>query len=1364
VKEPIRVGLLVDTLLARYQVRLFTGALRVARARGAHLIGFQGRFLRIEGDETANFDGSFLFDLAVPPAIDGLVVVSNILSTAIGAHVVRALCVRSGVPVVSIGELEGFPHVDVDGSSGLRVVVEHLISDHGLRRIGFIRGTAGNPDSSSRELVFRDTMTRLGVAVAEELMLPGDFMEPSGASAVRQLLDERRVPPSTVEALVAANDQMAVGAVHELSTRHIRVPEDIAVVGFDDDEFARNCSPPLTTVAQPVEGLGQRAVELVLDRLAGRPIPDRSVLGSEPRFRASCGCRMSRPRSLPPIDPPVSLAVALGHAEPVALRRLEALLGTGLDAGGIQALVRALLATSDAHERAALLAFEQAILRSAELGVDPLRWDEVIAPFAEGVEQFAQSHAADGHAHRRRLGRAQLLVNEVAARTQALSRMYVLQQANAMRVLGSTLVCSRSMRSLGNVLNAGLSGLGVRYCCVCLFVPGTDPPMARVVAHYAATKRGSTEMVYADAQIWRSLPPSQPPSRGEEPAMFPADELFPAYAAPRGGARDLLAFPLVFAEAALGYAVFDTPQDFENAWLLEGVAGHLSSALYSMMTAEDLRGARELAERASAAKSEFVAMMSHEVRTPLTAITGHLDLCLRTNLERDQRNHLKRARNASRALLGIVDDILDFSKIEARRLDLEAVKFELDDVLEQVIGSCALSASSKGIEFVIDVGSDVPETLVGDPLRLGQVLINLVGNAIKFSPHGHVLLRIEALARDDAGGVTLRVSVTDTGIGMGPDELERVFLPFTQADSSTTRRYGGTGLGLAISKSLVDIMGGELRAESSPGRGSTFSFVARFGDGASPRADNDGPRMRVLIVEDSEPQARALARRLEALGYEVWVVGTAADALHKLYASPLDTPFDFVLADHGLPDGNGLELLERIGRANGVAPPALIAMGPVNAPFLSLDRLWRHGIVASLAKPFSGSSVRSAMRHARRLSPSSMLPTRDDYNDGIDGLRLDGRRVLVAQDSAIGLEVVRSLLERAGATVDFADDGQKAIEALGRHRYDAILMDIHMPRVDGIAATRAIRSDPRHGQIPIIAVTASARVEDRDRCFTAGMTDFLTSPVDPRRLLTAIEDGIGARQAAGLDGPAGRSIAPGAFGAGRDASRRGATEPPGGRPSGVELEIEIALARVGGRADLYRRLLERFMVDHETSAAQVHRALEQSDFRAAAMLVHSLAAAAGNIGAMRLHHAAQALDSELRRPAATSAGEPGADPLTGALAEFELAHAAIRSAVRNAIAAFAAERPAPRESPLLASVVGRLEGLLAAHDTAAVECVETLREALADRSSAIAPMQRLETSVHAYDFEQAGRDLRAVVAMFPAHTDSRPPPPPPRRP
>jgi signal transduction histidine kinase/DNA-binding response OmpR family regulator/HPt (histidine-containing phosphotransfer) domain-containing protein len=1368
VNEPIRLGLLVDTLLARYQVRLFTGAIRGARARGAHIIGFQGRFLRIEGAETASFDGSFLFGLAAAPAVDGLVVVSNILSTAIGADAVRAFSARSGVPVVSIGELPGFPHLDVDASNGLRAVVEHLVTDHGLRRIGFVRGNTGNPDSSSRERVFREVMHRLGVPVSEELILPGDFMEPSGSSAVRLLLDERRISPAAIDALVCANDQMAVGAVQELAVRRIRVPGDVAVVGFDDDEFARNCSPPLTTVYQPVERLGERAVELLLEQLAGRAISDRTVFASEPRIRSSCGCRIRRARSLPPIDPPSSLAIALNHAEPVALARLEKMLGPRPDASGIDALMRALLSPLGAHERTALMAFEQAILRSADRGADPLRWEDVVAPFAEAVERFAETNTEEGHLHRRRLGRAQLVVNEVAARTQALSRMHVLQQANAMRVLGSTLVCSRSMRGLGNVLNAGLSGLGVRYCCVCLFVPGADGQMAKVVAQYASTARAATEMVYNDAQIWRTLPTSMPPSqlpmRGEDPLVFRATELFPPHAAPRAGVRDLLVFPLVFADAQLGYAVFDAPQEFENAWLLEGVAGHLSSALYSMLTAEELRDARELAEKASVAKSEFVAMMSHEVRTPLTAITGHLDLCLRTKLDRDQRNHLKRARNASRALLAIVDDILDFSKIEARKLDLEAVKFDLDEVLEQLIGTCGLSAANKGIELVIDVDADTPATLLGDPLRLGQVLINLVGNAIKFSPSGHVVLRIEPVASEAPAGCTLRFSVSDTGIGMAPEELARVFRPFTQADSSTTRRYGGTGLGLAISKSLVDMMGGSIRAESSPGRGSTFIFVAHFGQGAAAAPTGEGAGVRVLVVEDSEAQGRALKRRLEALRFDVWIVGTAADAMRELHAARLIAPFDVVLADYGLPDGNGLELLERIGRTTDIAPPALVAMGPVHAAYLSVDRLWRHGVTGALTKPFHGASVLSAMRRALRLSANSQPPGQDDADDADDahdGARLAGRRILVAQDSEVSLEVVRLLLERAGAVVDVAVDGQKAIESVAQGRYDAILMDLHMPHVDGLAATRAIRQIPRSAQVPIIGLTASTRAEDRDLCFAAGMNDFVTVPVDPRRLLAIVAGCIAAIDPRDSDRPAVRNTPAPRRAIGRNGSGTAPSEAPVLRAPHGELEIELALGRLGGRVDVYRRLLDRFLVNHATTPADVRRALDRGDVRDAAMLAHTLAAAAANIGAIRLYRAAQALDVELRRPtAAASRPESVADPWAYAVREFDLAHEAIVVSVASVLETPVAERPAPeRESSRhVVGIVERLDKLLSAHDTAAIECLETLRDALADRSSALEPMQRLETSLYAYDFEQAGRELRAVATLFPPRTDSDAPP------
>lgn len=663
--DPLRIGLLVDSLLSSYQARLFNGAFRLARERGANLIGFSGSFFHAEGASPAGFNGSFLYDLAAAPALDGLIVVSSILATAVGMDTVRSFCSRSGLPVVSVGELPDFPQVVVDTVSGLAAVIEHLVLEHRYARIGFIRGSQGNPDSTERERTFRLTLERLRVEVAEELILPGDFLEESGGGAVRTLFDDRQVAPSAIDALVAANDQMAVGAVRELVQRHLRVPEDVAVVGFDDDDYARSSSPPLTTVAQPIEQIGERAVQLLLQRLLGHPDGGWAPLVAEPTFRASCGCRAREPTAAPRSRPPDSFSTALSECEPAALLRLERLTGRRRGSSGVEALVRVLLAPSDGHSLAALPALEHALLDLAEGGADPLRWEHATAPIADAVQQFSAAHPEAGQPYRERMGRAQHLATEVAARTHALSRLHVLQLANAVRVLGTALVNARSLGALRNVLKAGLPGLGVRYGCVCLFVEGTSRRLARVIAHYVSTTRSHPELLQNDIELWRSLPGSAPPSQspqGARDSVFASAELFPKQLSPPSHLSDVLLYPLVFVDEALGYAVFDVPDKLGHAWLLENVARHLSSAIYSIRKADELRAARDAAERASAAKTEFVAVMSHEVRTPLTAILGHVDLCLRTALTRDQGEHLRRARTSAVALLGIVNDVLDFSK------------------------------------------------------------------------------------------------------------------------------------------------------------------------------------------------------------------------------------------------------------------------------------------------------------------------------------------------------------------------------------------------------------------------------------------------------------------------------------------------------------------------------------------------------------------------------------------------------------------------------------------------------------------------------------------------------------------------------
>jgi signal transduction histidine kinase/DNA-binding LacI/PurR family transcriptional regulator/DNA-binding response OmpR family regulator len=1335
--DPIRIGFLVDSLLSRYQVRLFNGAWRAARRRGAHLIGFQGSFLTRPSDATS-FDGSFLYELAGPVAVDGLVVASNILASVVGTDAVRAFCMRSGVPVVSVGELPGFPHVETDCHHGLRAVIEHLVTVHGRRHLAFIRGKANNPDSAQREAVFRSTLAELGVEVSEQLMLPGTFLESSGGSAIRTLFDERGVGAERLDGIVAANDQMAVGAARELLARRIRVPEDVAIVGFDDDDHARSSSPPLTTVAQPIEKLGERAAELLLEALAGRPTPERTSLPAEPMFRRSCGCTVSSLGDASRAEEYESLEAALADRQVVCARRLEKLAGQSADTSGVEALMRILLARQPQHLASALSAFERALLVSHARGLDPLRWEDVLLPLTETVERFATSQPKETAIARERVLEARSMINEVAARSHSLERLHVVQHANAVRVLGTALACARNMQAIASAVDTGLSGLGIKYCCVCLFVEGSEQRLATAVARYESMTAVSSELVQDTAALWRALPGTVPPSapRGLLPPdslVFAASELLHPKLAPLSMNLDLLIYPLVFAERALGYVIFDAPEHVERAWMLENIAGHLSGSVYAITRADELRDARELAEKASAAKSEFVAMMSHEVRTPLTAISGHLELCLKTGLSPEQRGHLTRARSSSRALLEIVDNILDFSKIEAQRLELEAVRFELDDVLDQLIGTHALVAARKNLELVIDPDPDVPRSLVGDPLRLSQVLVNLVSNALKFSAKGHVVLRIELVGGARSDRVELRFSVSDTGIGLTEAQMSQIFQPFTQADSSTTRRYGGTGLGLSISKRLVEMMGGQLKVQSLLNCGSEFSFSASFGAPVLRSLPSPAwSELNVLVVESSEPQAKALRRLLEAHACRVRVVGSAAAAWDALaVASDAGTAFDVALIAHALPDSTGLALVAGITRLGDAARVSAVVLGPPNAEFWVGGAFRRYGASAAVAKPFQPASVLRAIERASKLGGSTRPPS---FGPAPQTLSLRGRALLLAQDEAVGRELFRELLELWGARVEVASNGLEAVQRASNQRFDAILMDLHMPLLDGWEATQTLRAGQRHAATPILALTASNRPEDRARSIAAGMQGYLATPIEPELLLSAILDVLPAMAAEPPDFVAEE---------GDDSA------PPASVATGrlrVQLDTQSALSRVGGHMSTYRRLLQRFLSSHVSSPRDVKRAIAESDLDAAMLVAHTVTSAAANIGATQLQRAAQNLESALRH-------RPSQVPV--ALADFEFAHVATLSAAASTLEASASSATLLRVSAQagVAALLSRLSRLLDEHDTAAIDCVSSLRQALSERPSAFDPLHRLEQSIGAYDFEQARKELETLLQTLPLDLD-----------
>ena len=702
--------------------------------------------------------------------------------------------------------------------------------------------------------------------------------------------------------------------------------------------------------------------------------------------------------------------------------------------------------------------------------------------------------------------------------------------------------------------------------------------------------------------------------------------------------------------------------------LLRSLCSYVAIALHnaSMMSAlevalKETAEAQDKAEQATASKSAFLANMSHEIRTPMNAIIGMSHLALKTKLDDRQRDYLLKVQQSGHHLLGIINDILDISKIEAGKLELEIAEFSLEQLLIKVGDLIADKVHSKSLELLFDVAQDVPDRLQGDALRLSQMLINYANNSVKFTEKGEIDIVVRVQQRD-AGGLLLRFAVRDTGIGLTPEQMGKLFQSFQQADVSTTRKYGGTGLGLSITKILAKQMGGEVGVESVVGEGSTFWFTVRLAIGTATqrelRPQIDLRDRRMIVVDDMESARRVMSDMLTGMGFEVAVANGGEDAIRQIQAADASgAPYAVALLDWRMPGLDGVATAQRLRTLPLTHPPKLLMLTAYGREGVAEDAA-KVGIAKVLDKPVSPSRLFDALIELMGGVASARGTEQESGAVTIAELGvIHGARILLAEDNALNVQVASELLQDAGMVVDVAEDGKIACEkvrsqASTMQPYDLILMDMQMPVMDGVEATRVIKAEKFGANIPIVAMTANAMISDQEACKAAGMVDFIPKPIDPDVLFRALLRWIKPRLTdAGtvhtVKAPELESMNHPAASSGVSKSKTTAkvSAPRGGELDPERFNFEMAepslpiipglnqaaaLRLVLGKPERYLSMLRGFVDSQAGAVTDIRMALQAQDSKTAGRLAHTLKGLAGNIAATELQSAAQAAEHALK--------------------------------------------------------------------------------------------------------------------------------------